>query len=89
MLALWANGHRPSRSRPGHHQTLIQSLVHSVGLDSDRTALLDTFRVKRNAADYTGEAVDEESVKACIQAAKHLQTHVVDWLHRNRPDLIA
>jgi hypothetical protein len=55
MTALWANGYRPSRNRPGHHQTMIQSLVHSVGVDNDQMTLLDTFRVKRNAIDYTGE----------------------------------
>jgi len=32
MVALWANGCRPSKSKPGHHQTMIQSLVHSIGL---------------------------------------------------------
>lgn len=25
MIALWANGLRPTRSQPGHHQTKIQS----------------------------------------------------------------
>jgi hypothetical protein len=34
---------------------MIQSLVHSVGVDNDQMTLLDTFRVKRNAIDYTGE----------------------------------
>jgi hypothetical protein len=24
MVALWANGFRPSKSAPGHHQTMIQ-----------------------------------------------------------------
>ena len=40
MVALWANGYRPSKSRPGHHQTMIQSLVHSIELDSDQMLLL-------------------------------------------------
>ena len=47
MVALWANGLRPSKSAPGHHSTMIQSLTHSVGLDNDRMLVLDTFRVKR------------------------------------------
>ena len=51
MVALWANGFRPSKSKPGHHQTMIQSLVHSVGLDTDPMLLLNTFRIKRNAID--------------------------------------
>jgi predicted nucleotidyltransferase len=48
---------------------MIQSLVHSIELDNDDRLLLDTFRVKRNAADYTGELVDEGSVVDCIDAA--------------------
>jgi hypothetical protein len=31
MLVLWANGYRPTTA-PGHHRTMIQSLVHSVEL---------------------------------------------------------
>lgn len=87
MVALWANGFRPARSRPGHHQTMIQSLVHSVELDRDRMLLLDTFRVKRNAVDYTGDDVDEASVEACIEAAADLLGHVTGWLTRNKPQL--
>lgn len=88
MVALWANGFRPARSKPGHHQTMIQSLIHSIGLDRDRTLLLDTFRVKRNAIDYTGDDVDEASVDGCIEAADHLLRHVRQWLAGNRPELI-
>ena len=87
MAALWANGYRPSKSKPGHHQTMIQSLVHSVALDNDQMRLLDTFRVKRNAIDYTGEDVDGGSVEECIKAAEGLQLHVLDWLAGNKPEL--
>jgi len=44
--------------------------------------VMDTFRVKRNTADYTGEEVDEASVEACITSvavprlALHLNTPV-------------
>ncbi len=88
MVALYANGYRPSKSRPGHHQTMIQSLVHSIELDNDDRLLLDTFRVKRNAADYTGERVDDGSVVDCIDAALHLQRQLLSWLKENRPDLV-
>lgn len=88
MVALYANGYRPPKSRPGHHQTMIQSLVHSIDLDNDDRLLLDTFRVKRNAADYTGELVDEGSVADCIDAALHLQRQLLGWLRENRPDLV-
>ncbi len=87
MVALWANDCRPAKSKPGHHQTMIQSLAHSIGLDRDQMLLLDTFRVKRNAIDYTGDDVDEASVDACIEAADNLLRHVAQWLTNNKPEL--
>ena len=89
MVALSANGYRPSKNTPGHHQTMIQSLIHSVGLDRDQMLLLDTFRVKRNAIAYTGDDVDEDSVLACITAAEQLRVCVTDWVTSNAPGLIA
>jgi hypothetical protein len=88
LVALGANGFRLPKSQPGHHQTMIQSLVHSVGLDKDEMRVLDTFRVKRNAIDYTGEDVDEGSVKVCIEAADQLRAHVRDWLQNHKPELL-
>ena len=88
MVALWANGFRPTKGRPGHHQTMIQSLVHSIELDNDEMLLLETFRVKRNAIDYTGDDVDEVSVGECIGAADSLLGHVAMWLNSNKPDLL-
>ena len=87
MIALWANGYRPSKSKPGHHQTLIQSLVHSIGLDRDQVLLLNTFRVKRNAIDYTGDSVDAVSVSECIEAADDLLCHVIQWIDISKPKL--
>jgi uncharacterized protein (UPF0332 family) len=87
MAALWANGYRPS-SRSGHHMTMIQSLAHSVNLHADEMRVLDTFRVKRNAINYTGDAVDLTSVEACTTAAESLMRHVRQWLADRRPDLL-
>ncbi len=87
MIALWANCFRPAKSKPGHHQTMIQSLVHTIKLDRDEMLLLDTFRVKRNAIDYTGEDVDEISVNECVEAADRLLKHISVWLADNRPEL--
>ena len=87
MVALWANGYRPAKSKPGHHQTMIQSLVHSIGFDRDQMLLLDTFRIKRNAIDYTGDDVDETSVNECIEAADNLLRHVTLWLADYKPEL--
>ena len=87
MLALWAHGYRPTSSS-GHHMTMIQSLVHTVGLDTDQVRLLDTFRVKRNAISYTGEDMDIASVDACIAAGEELMQHIRDWLTENHPELV-
>ena len=87
MVALWANGYRPSKSKPGHHQTLIQSLVHSIELDRGQVLLLNTFRVKRNAIDYTGDSVDAVSVSECIEAADDLLCHVIQWIDISKPKL--
>ena len=87
MVALWAHGFRPAKSKPGHHQTMIQSLVHTIELDRDEMLLLNTFRVKRNAIDYTGEDVDEASVAECIGAADRLMMRVSEWLADNKPEL--
>jgi len=88
MVALWANGYRPL-STSGHHMTMIQSLVSSIGLDTDQMRVLDSFRAKRNAISYSGEPMDESSVAACILAGEQLMHHVQNWLSENRPDLIA
>ena len=50
--------------------------------------LLDTFRVKRNAIDYTGDDIDEASVNECIDAADDLLGHVDAWLAEHKPDLM-
>ena len=89
MVGLWANGYRPAKNKPGHHMTMIQSLPQSVAFGKDEMLVLDTFRVKRNAADYTGEDVDEASVEACIEAASQLLEHVKKWLSDNKPELIS
>ncbi len=47
MVALWANGYRPSRSAPGHHMTMIQSLCQTVGLDNDQMMLLEKVRTPK------------------------------------------
>ena len=66
---------------------MIQSLVHTIELDRDDTLLLDTFRVKHNAIDYTGEDVDEVSVEECIGAAEELLTTNPNQGRDRRPRL--
>jgi hypothetical protein len=63
MIAHRVNDFRPAKSKRGHHQTMIRSLVHTIEPDRDEMLLLETFRVKRSAVHCTGEDVDEGSGK--------------------------
>ena len=53
--ALQANGYRTLTSKPGHHQTMIQLLSKTLGIDNKTVILLDTMRKLRNVSDYSGE----------------------------------
>lgn len=89
MLALMANGYRPSSSAGGHHMTMIQSLPKSIGLSQKTMVVLDALRRKRNAADYIGSYVDRSAVEACIAEAAALRVEVEAWIESNRPDLLS
>ncbi len=89
LLALMANGFRPSTNEPGHHATVIQSLPKTVGLSNERVMILDQLRKKRNLSDYSGAGIAEEEAAACVRAAEDLASTVEKWLRANRPDLIA
>jgi hypothetical protein len=88
LVALMANGFRPDTNRPGHHQTMIQSLPHTVGLSVPRMMVLDVLRRKRNNADYSGDYVDEGSLRECLAGARDLLRDVTAWLEEQRPDLV-
>lgn len=89
LIAVMANGFRPSTSEPGHHATVIQSLPKTVGLSNERVIVLDRLRKKRNLSDYSGEGIGEEEAAACVRAAEDLAATVGQWLRAHRPDLIA
>lgn len=88
LAALMAHGFRPDTNRPGHHVTLIQALPLTLGLDAKRVTVLDTLRRKRNLADYTGAAIDEGSVDACIVEAQRLLDDCHAWLATHRPQFM-
>lgn len=88
MVALHANGYRTLTSRPGHHQTAIQTLPHTIGLAIDVTILLDALRKQRNLADYDGDPVSDAAVRDCIDCARSLHAAVIQWLIHNRPSLL-
>lgn len=84
-IALQVNGYRTRTSVPGHHQTMIQSLVKTIGLPSSDMTVLDALRKQRNVADYSGDTVPESAVQECITQAGKLLEKVSKWLADNRP----
>lgn len=87
LVALMANGFRPDTNRPGHHATVVQSLVKTIELKATRVTVLDTLRRKRNLSDYTGADLDHASVQICITEAEKLLNDVEGWLKKHRPEL--
>ena len=70
--ALQAQGYRTLTSKPGHHQTMIQLLTKTLGVDNKTLIVLDAMRKQRNVADYSGDLVPESAVKDCIVQAEKL-----------------
>jgi len=87
MAALWAHGYRTSTSQPGHHQTAIQSLTLTIGLDAKTMVLLDTLRRQRNVNDYDGAPISPSAVEEATRQAQALLLRVQAWLSQHRPDL--
>lgn len=88
MLGLWANGYRTSTSKPGHHQTAIQCLGHTMGVPNDDVIVLDALRRQRNISDCEGDPVSEATLSAGLDEARKLLAHTERWLRDHRPDLL-
>ena len=88
MIGLWANGYRTSTSQPGHHQTALQALPLTMGLDKDTVIVLDALRKQRNLGDYEGNPVTDAAVAECLTQADSLLAHTQQWLAKQRPDLL-
>ncbi len=88
QAALFANGYRPSKSEGGHHMTMIQALVHTIGLDAARMRVLDTHRQTRNVVEYSGDDVEASQLQSALAAAKALLLDVKSWLAKNHPELL-
>ena len=69
-IGLHLNGFRTSTSKPGHHQTAIQCLEHTLGFDAPTVRILDGLRKQRNLSDYDGELVSGAALKECLSQAK-------------------
>lgn len=87
-VSLQANGYRTLTSKPGHHMTMLQTLNQTIGLEKQVMIQLDALRKQRNVADYSGDPVSEKAVAACIVQANALQRAVLEWLSKNKPQLL-
>ena len=71
--ALLAHGYRTSTSKPGHHQTTIQCLTHTLGVSVGVVRVLDALRKQRNLSDYDCESITDQALVECIEQALRLQ----------------
>lgn len=74
--ALQSRGFRTLTSKPGHHQTMIQTLPKTLKITHAQMVILDALRKQRNVADYSGDLVTEAAVTECIAQAKFLWTTI-------------
>ncbi len=86
--ALQANGFRTLTSKPGHHQTMIQTLPRTIGLDTSTMVLLDQMRKQRNVIDYSGDLVSESLAAEAVKQAGLLVAQVSAWIHTHNPELL-
>lgn len=70
--ALQTRGYRTLTSKPGHHQTMLQSLPKTLGIELHQLIVLDALRKQRNVTDYSGDLVTDAAVKECIEQANLL-----------------
>ena len=85
-VALWIKGYRTPTSEPGHHQTTLQTLPLTLGLDQDTVVVIDKLRKQRNLADYSGDAVSDSALAECRQQAEMLLRMVNERVRNVWPD---
>lgn len=88
LVALMANGYRPSTNEPGHHATIIQTLPLTIDLDNESMVTLDKLRRTRNLNDYSGDIVSEEVAGSCVRSAESLLATLTAWLERYRNEWV-
>jgi hypothetical protein len=87
-VGLNAHGYRTLTSRPRHHQTAIQTLPTTLGIDSQTLVRLDQLRKQRNLTEYTGDLIPESAVAECLAQAQSLYKATHSWLKANKRDLL-
>lgn len=88
LIALMAAGYRPATNAPGHHQTMIQVLPLTLGVDNVTWIDLDGFRKKRNQNDYLGVAISQAEVEDAIAHANRLVSTLRLHLKSRHPRLL-
>ncbi|CAN1536322.1 hypothetical protein MCEMIEM28_01609 [Burkholderiaceae bacterium] len=68
--ALLQQGYRTSTSKPGHHQTTLQCLVHRLAVPPETVRILDGLRKQRNLIDYDGELITASLLNECLAQAQ-------------------
>ena len=86
--ALQASGYRTLTSKPGHHQTILQLLIKTAGIDRETLIVLDALRRQRNIVDYSGDLIPQSAVSECVAQAEYLIEQVRKWISIHHPDLI-
>lgn len=81
---LQANGFRTLTSKPGHHQTMIQTLPLTIGLERTRMITLDGLRKQRNLSDYSGDSVSESMAQDALGQAQALMNDITVWLKNSQ-----
>lgn len=79
--ALLKQGFRTSTSKPGHHQTTLQCLVHTLGQEPMTVRILDGLRKQRNLSDYDGESITQSALQECLTQAEALWVAADKTLH--------
>lgn len=87
-VGLHVHGYRTLTSRPGHHQTAIQTLPTTFGIDSQTLVRLDHLRKQRNLTEYTGDLIPESAVTEFLAQAQSLYEATHRWLKANERDLL-
>ena len=81
-----ANGYRTLTSKPGHHQTMIQTLTSIFCLPANDMVVLDGLRKQRNVIDYSGDIVTAALADEAVQRAQQLTALSDTWIKTNKPE---
>lgn len=86
--ALVAAGYRVRRREGGHHHTL-ESLRHTVGIETNVLRMVDVIRKKRHLSDYIrAGVVSQQEADESITLAERLCGKITIWLREQHADLM-